>query len=349
MSILKFGYPTAHKEQYKVYVHCITYNHGKYITDALDGFVMQQTNFQFVCVVYDDASTDGEQDVIRDYFSNHCDSLTIEYFEAELAICIKGEVKNNRNCTLVAYLLKQNMFQYGDKKRKLYIPWQESCEYIALCEGDDYWVDSMKLQKQYDFLDKNPDYSLCFCNAYVKYDDDKDSVQYFSNIENRDYCGEEILSKWIIPTASSFYRVNIINSEIYKKALADKKIIYGDISIFLSCAHEGKIRGFEDTMVVYRRLGTGMVRSMQKSVSNQIKLCNHVKELSVVFGDEYKSITDAIFYERCIIGISHCLKNRKYKDLILFVKMSFAHSTIGSFSALYRILKEKLHSNDRTL
>ncbi len=118
-----------------VAIKCFTYNHEPYIRQCLEGFVMQQTNFRFVALVVDDASTDHTADIIREYELKYPDIIKPIY-------------------------LKEN--HYSQKKPKYpYIQkWFDVAKYIATCEGDDYWTDPLKLQKQVDFLEANPDYGI---------------------------------------------------------------------------------------------------------------------------------------------------------------------------------------------
>ena len=151
-------------------VHCSTYNQCAFITDALNGFVMQQTNFPFVCTIMDDASTDGEQEVIREYL-NDCFDLqdhSVAYeIETEDCYTIFAQHKKNKNCFFAVIFLKEN--HYSKKKPKnAYITEWSRTKYRALCEGDDYWIDPLKLQKQVDFLETHEDYSMCFTNCFVE-------------------------------------------------------------------------------------------------------------------------------------------------------------------------------------
>lgn len=124
-------------------VFCITYNHVKYIRVCLDGFVMQKTNFRFVAIIHDDASTDGTASIIREYAEKYPDIIQPIY-----------ETEN------------QYSKQDGSIKRIMLEAINATgCKYVALCEGDDYWIDPYKLQKQVDFLENHPDYVLC-CHGY---------------------------------------------------------------------------------------------------------------------------------------------------------------------------------------
>lgn len=129
-----------------VAIRCITYNHEPYIREALEGFVMQKTNFPFVAIVHDDASTDGTAAIIREYAEKYPDIIKPIY-----------ETEN----------------QYSKKDGSLSRIMNRACaetgaKYIALCEGDDYWIDPLKLQKQVDFLESYPDYGMCYTNFNIK-------------------------------------------------------------------------------------------------------------------------------------------------------------------------------------
>ena len=126
---------------------------------------MQKTNFPFVCLVMDDYSTDGEQEVIKAWMERECDMDRAEYEDIEFSSIILVPHKNNKLCFFSFYLLKKNLYKSQNIKNKLLAPWREHSIYEALCEGDDYWTDPMKLQLQHDMLESNPEYSLCHCGC----------------------------------------------------------------------------------------------------------------------------------------------------------------------------------------
>lgn len=148
-------------KDYKVLVGCMTYNHSKYIVDALNGFAMQKTNFPFACIVMDDASTDGEPEVIKDWLQKECDMANAKCYDLELANVIIVSHRVNANCTMAIYFLKRNLYNEENLKLGLVQGWTGHCEYIALCEGDDYWTDPEKLQIQADCLDAHPEVDMC--------------------------------------------------------------------------------------------------------------------------------------------------------------------------------------------
>lgn len=122
-----------------VSVRCITYNHENYIAQALDGFLMQKTNFPFEVIVHDDASPDRTADIVREY-------------EKKYPAIIKA--------------IYQTENQYSKRDGTIARILNEACKgkYIAFCEGDDYWIDENKLQMQVDFLENNPEYSAYYGN-----------------------------------------------------------------------------------------------------------------------------------------------------------------------------------------
>ena len=151
-----------------VHISCRTYNQSRFIQDTLDGFAAQRTEFPFLAVIMDDASTDGEQDIIEAYISRFCghgEGTCCERWETEDARWVYARHNENANAFFLAMLLKKNLFR-NPKKREL-IPAWTNAKYVAICEGDDYWTDAMKLQKQVSFLEQTPGFSLCFTNCQV--------------------------------------------------------------------------------------------------------------------------------------------------------------------------------------
>lgn len=218
------------EQDYMVLIRCYTYNHEKYIEDALKGFVMQQTSFPFVAVVVDDASTDGTEDIIRKY-------------EAQYPEIIKG------------VYLKENHYSQRIPKTKYIAPWRERCKYEAICEGDDFWTDSSKLQKQVEFLESHEEYVLSYCNRYVINTSGK---QIRTNIipgKSGDLFQYLLFKGNPITTASVIYRL-----DAYTKAFRIikeqnlKNLSMGDFQLWIVLSKLGKFYYVNDKMVTYRIL-----------------------------------------------------------------------------------------------
>lgn len=240
--------------KYKVYVCCNTYNHAAYITDALNGFVMQETNFPFVVCVIDDASTDGEQDVIRQYVNKNfdTDNSDVAYQrETDYAEITFTQHKTNKNCFLVVHYLKYNHYQHNISMRSYLDEWRNDSEYIALCEGDDYWTDPLKLQKQVDFLEDNLEFSMCFHQVVVTYEEGE-GENVFAHLKHQEYTLNDIIRQWTVPTGSVLYR-----REVVDKIPCNKLFKYGDNVLVLTCLAVGRIFCIEGEMGVYRRHKNG--------------------------------------------------------------------------------------------
>ena len=242
-------------QKYLVRIECLTYNHVNYITDAMDGFCIQQTDFPFVCTIIDDASTDGEQEVIANYLQQFFDlqDVSIAYEkDMDFGHVSFARHKTNENCYFAVIYLKENHYQKGKSKVPYLKEWMGT-KYVAICEGDDYWIDSLKLQKQVDFLEGHPDFSMCFHGAEVKVENSSGSEQKngtnYSRIENREYVSTEFVSGWLVPTASIVFRPEYVNKFEIKHP---EKLAFGDIVLVLKCSHTGRVFGMSDMMSVYR-------------------------------------------------------------------------------------------------
>lgn len=199
------------KDRPFVFVRCMTFNHEAYIKDALNGFVMQQTNFPFVVAIVDDASTDDNVKVIERFIKEHCE-CEADYIKEEIyGRVIKTTVKNNPNCILCAVLLYENHYR-KKAKRPYYAQYEDAAKYIAMCEGDDYWTDPLKLQKQVDFMEANPEYVIC-CHRYKIYNQndgtwDKDYIhQLFDKSSNGfSFSNKENFENWATKTLTLLIR-----------------------------------------------------------------------------------------------------------------------------------------------
>ena len=242
---------------WKVCVRCLTFNHAPYIEDAMNGFCMQETDFPFVCTIVDDASTDGNQEVIKKYLEEHFDleeKSVVRNEETEDYTLTFAKHKTNRNCYFAVLYLKYNYYSIKKDKMPYIAEWHENSKYIALCEGDDYWIDEKKLQMQVDFLEKNTGYSMCFHRAKIIKEENFPVGLRCDDIEDREYNPNELFKEWKVPTASIVLRHDYLEPQ----NVGTERILNGDIVIVLNCAKKGKIRGFSDVMSVYRVQGKGV-------------------------------------------------------------------------------------------
>lgn len=218
----------------KLSVICLTYNHAAFIRQALDGFVMQKTDFPFEVIVHDDASTDGTADIIREYAARYPDIVRPVY-------------------------QTENQWSSGVPFLQKYVYPLVRGQYVALCEGDDYWTDENKLQKQVDCLDAHPDCSLCFHPVTVKWEEGEqpDSVfpdkKLLANVGTMNL--KSLLKQNFIQTNSVVYRWRFHQDSL---ELIPNGILPGDWFLHLLHAEVGKIVMLPDVMAVYRKHKSGI-------------------------------------------------------------------------------------------
>lgn len=159
-----------------VTIHCWTFNQKPYILQCLDGFVIQKTNFPFVATVVDDASTDNEQKVLWDFINSELDATNAQREETDDYIKVIARHKTNSNCTFVILFLKYNHYSIKKAKKPYIKEWDDSAKYIAFCEGDDYWIDPLKLQKQVSFLESHAEYGMVYTNYKMYYQETGQTV-----------------------------------------------------------------------------------------------------------------------------------------------------------------------------
>jgi glycosyltransferase involved in cell wall biosynthesis len=255
-----------------VSISCITYNHAPFIRECLDGFLMQKTNFEFEIIIHDDASTDGTKEIILEYASKYPQIIFPH---------LQTENQYSKGVTIIA-----PNFNYPRCNGK----------YIAFCEGDDYWIDERKLQKQIDFLESNPEFTMCFHSSRV-IQQVKDVKKDFPPIEDREYQTDELFLKWLIPSASIVFRKNVLDERI-----KSKKLVGGDRVLSLLCADKGKIMGISDVMSAYRihSGGISFVRIRDLKVNLYIKYIDHFKYLGENFNKISPKLISLKIVDNCM-------------------------------------------------
>ena len=271
-----------------VFVRCMTFNHEAYIEDALNGFVIQQTTFPFVVAIINDASTDKTKSVINEFVENNCiHNPEIDLRIEEYGTVLDVTVKDNPHC--IFHIVHLNENHYGKKSKLPYFAkYENAAKYVAVCEGDDYWTDPLKLQKQVDFLEANSEYSMCFHKVDVLSSDDKD-IDLYDHLCEREYSAHEIYDRWTIPTCSILYNQHKL------KLIQPKRCIFGDIVLFLSLANGGKLFCLDFIGGVYRRHAEGVssnysndtLRILYHQYQEMITLFPEVRDISIKNRNEY--------------------------------------------------------------
>lgn len=205
----------------------MTFNQATYIKDTLDGFCMQQTSFPYVCIVMDDASTDGEQEVITKYLHDNFnlnDGAIVRTNESENYVMTFAQHRNNLNCFFAVFFLKYNHYSKGIRKESYYADWRSTAKYLAMCEGDDYWTLPTKLQVQYDYLETHPNVVLS-CHRYSVLDVATGQTVLGKNpyFDSKSHSKETefefdlhyYLNSWITKTLSNMYRRSAFKDDYY--------------------------------------------------------------------------------------------------------------------------------------
>lgn len=243
-------------KDYRVLVRCATYNQSKYICDALNGFAIQETDFPFICIVVDDASKDGNQEVIRQYANDNCDMSNAYVYDDDISVYMRVSHKTNTNCVYLFCFLKVNLY-CKQEKQEIYKPYRAVCEFEAICEGDDYWIDPLKLQKQVDILDSNFNYSFCHTGFSFYYQEKNKfescpPVPSFSNAIEKmiailDYNRYRVQTNTVLMRREALNRVYTNNDDCF-----DKRFFMGDTQLWVLLLEQGDCYYLEDNTAVYR-------------------------------------------------------------------------------------------------
>lgn len=269
------------KRPLMVTIQCLAYNHEPYIRQCLEGFVMQKTNFRFEAIVHDDASTDGTAAIVTEYAEKYPDIIK-PIFETE------------------------NQYSKHDGSLRRIMDEHTHGKYVALCEGDDYWIDSLKLQKQFDGLESHPECSICFCkvNTINKCGELRngtipaDKTCFPTIVTLNDFMYSEFyLGRWTFHTSSFFMRNEILVK--YKKLQMSvfRNFPYGDMPLLLSSLLHGNGFYINERMSTYRLLSGGYNSSLlihpEIAIRNEEKLIQAMYDLDEYLRMEYH---DKIYY-----------------------------------------------------
>ena len=205
-----------------VSIACITFNHESYIRQCLDGFIMQKTNFAYEIVIHDDASTDKTQEIILEYCSKH-PKLFRPIFQ------------------------KDNKYKEGKGILARFVFPECRGKYIALCEGDDYWTDPLKLQKQVEFLENNSGFVMC-SHRNSRYYQHESRHEHNPKGENQVYTLDMLLNgEWLFNTLTVLFKREALDVEKLIKTKNNK-----DLTLFYYILSKGNGYYLNDEMAVYR-------------------------------------------------------------------------------------------------
>ncbi|MBE0639810.1 MAG: glycosyltransferase [Bacteroidales bacterium] len=249
-----------------VHTRTMTYMHENFIRECIEGILMQKTTFPVQVLIHDDASTDNTAEIVREY-----------------------ELKYPR--LIKAYYQKENSYTKPDKRKRRadFSSWRIG-KYEALCEGDDYWTDPMKLQKQVDFLEGNEKYVMCFHKIYADWsgkltDDESIERRYQAVIDKKMITINDLLKIGnFIHTCSVVFR-----NQLIKFPFEMEYSPVGDYFLFILLSEKGYLYRLDDYMGIYRR-GVGTYSSLEPQEMHRKIVQYHIAILSYLTNDVHKKI-----------------------------------------------------------
>nr|MBP6619527.1 glycosyltransferase [Leadbetterella sp.] len=261
------------KQKPLVSVHLLTYNHAKFIAQSIESVVNQKTNFPFEIVIGDDHSTDGTSQIVDQYAAKY----------PELIKVVRGKTNG------------------GPQPNSIRILENSQGKYMAALEGDDYWIDPLKLQKQADFMDQNPDFAICFTNTRVEFFENKEEPYLLNaNIKKDVFELKDLIAEtevWFMGTATLFYTM----SSIFPVQPWFHKTKSGDIPMIMLAARHGKIKYLPDVTAAYRRHSAGASNTDHKDdavfLENRIMMYTNLdKDTGYKFHDKFKRNLGGWYY-----------------------------------------------------
>lgn len=288
--------------KYMVCTRCFTFNHAPYIVDAMNGFTMQETSFPVITIIVDDASTDGEPDVIRQYLvENFQAPYRTEETDNYYLICANHTT--NTNCEFVVLLLKYNHYSIKKSKFPYISEWRENSKYEALCEGDDHWINPHKLQLQVAYMDTHSSCGLCYCNYQIL----NEATGEYLAADTGPYEGfNELLKKNHIATLTTLFR-----SDLYFKYENDihpseRNWKMGDYPFWLYIAANNDIHFIDEITSVYRLLPESASHS--KDYKMRLAFQTSTRDVRFFYANKYalgddmkRQINDVYWREQSIV------------------------------------------------
>lgn len=285
-----------------VAIRCYTYKQGPYIKRALEGFVKQKTDFPFVAIIHDDASPDNTAEVLREYEQKYPDIIkpiydpVNRYTEGSLEVVVDSIID--------AY----------------------SPKYEAICEGDDYWTDPLKLQKEVDFLDTHSDYALVYtdrnidCNGLITHSK-AGKIKRPSNDDYREFLldtpNSPILTLTVMFRESAYKRI--------KKIWRNERFLLTDLCMWIELSHEGKFYYLDEVTACYGVLPKSATHS--SDVADRVKFDESARSIFRLYRNHYNYKTNSTDLDR--------------KYIIRFIKLAYLNNRKDIAEKYYQEAKDK--------
>jgi len=297
-----------------VSIFMLTYNQEDFIAQAIEGVLMQKTDFSIQMVIGEDCSTDNTRNIVREYAQKYPDKIKI--------------ILNERNIGLIANYVKTYTQCTG--------------KYVAICDGDDYWIDPLKLQKQVDFLEENLDYSIVYTNnknlipsGDVLFSDKKD------NLTTTNF--DQLVFENYIPSVTALFRNKPLPEEMSKWI---QQLPYGDWPTYLwVTVGGGKIYFLDEVTAVYRKnVGTSTVLRQERSKVGEINLLilqNIFKD--VAFINRREIVKKSIVKHKTGLMASYNKERHFFKSLMYLSNLIFLANPLYVTKSYFYSLKRNFN------
>jgi glycosyltransferase involved in cell wall biosynthesis len=273
-----------------VSVDMITYMHEAFIAQAIEGVLMQETNFEYEFIIVDDCSPDRTQEIVQNFIAIHPKGNIIKFFRHEKNIGMQAN----------------GLFAVNKCKGK----------YIAICEGDDYWTDPLKLQKQVDFLESNSNYVFSVGGYISRYINENREEVTIKKIKQNDFpfgytlTLNDILKNWVTQPLTSVF---LNNKDLFVQL--SKYEYLRDIHLFYHLLKQGRGFYFSEVLGVYNRHDGGLFSRGQKSLDNFVLHYKVYKELFLLNRDE---VTRIMYFRSTRILIINLFKFKSHTEKMGF-------------------------------
>lgn len=277
-----------------VSIQCLVYNHEPYLRKCLDGFVMQKTNFKFEAIVHDDCSTDKSCAIIREYAEKYPDIIKPIYE-------------------------KENQYSKHDGSLNRIMDNASIGKYVAICEGDDYWIDPLKLQKQVDFLESHPDFDMVRTDSNVYYQDTNITINSVFGKKLFPNC-EDTFVDYVVRPAWLATCSWLIRSPLGDYDNLPNDCFKGDLALMIYIAKRSKVKYLPEATSVYRVLKNSA--SHFSDSADNIRFWKSQVNTRCYYSC-YLSLFDKIVLTKNILSVGrHFYINRRTFDIRSFLYLS---------------------------
>lgn len=237
-------------EEIMLSIYIATYNHENYIANALDGVLKQDTKYTYEVLVGEDCSTDRTREILKEYETRYPGKFQMFYREHNMH---NEKIRNA-----------------GDLKNRC------RGKYIIALEGDDYWIDSQKLELQIRFLEENPEYIAVAHNCVVVGEDSKPSGEEYPECKDEDYTIQHFVNEIMPGQLTTVMYRNFYKDNSVDKSLCKKRLMVGDRCLYFTLLANGKVFCMQRIMSAYRHItthGTSFSATNRFKYEDGVKLC----------------------------------------------------------------------------